>query len=403
MNYQQTLDWLFQQLPMYQRQGRSAYKADLSNTIKLDDHLGNPHKKFKSIHVAGTNGKGSTCHMLASILQEAGFKVGLYTSPHLKDFRERIKINGKMCPQEFVVDFVETHKGFIEGNRFSFFELTVGMAYAYFAQEKVDVAVIEVGMGGRLDSTNIITPVISVITSIDRDHVAILGNTLTKIAGEKAGIIKENIPVVVGERRGHLRVRFRESALSRNAPLHLVDHRESPPDTDLKGIYQRDNARTARKTIEVIKEVFQVDEASIHRGFQNVAKNTGLKGRFQKLSSNPTIIADTAHNPAGIKLVFKQVSSLNYDKLFLVVGVVNDKEVSEIAPLLPKTATYFIARPDVPRGMPVEEFSTHLSNAGIQSTSFKSIPEALEAARNASSPKDLILVTGSTFVVAEVV
>ncbi len=403
MDYPQTLEWLFQQLPMYQRSGRSAYKADLSNTQKLDSHLGQPHLNFKSIHVAGTNGKGSTCHMLASVLQEAGYKVGLYTSPHLKDFRERIRVNGKPCDKEFVVGFVQQQKAFLEANSLSFFELTVGMAFTYFAQQKVDIAVIEVGLGGRLDSTNIITPIISVITSIDRDHVAVLGNTLTAIAGEKAGIIKQGIPIVVGERRGFLRSRFRESAQNKHAPFHLVDHRVKTPATDLLGNYQRDNSRTALKTLQIIASKFPVKKQHIENGLLNVAKNTGLKGRFQRLGAKPTIIADTAHNPAGLKAVFQQVAGMDYEELRIILGVVNDKDIATLVSLLPENATYFISSPDVPRGMPTDELAAHLNNAGIDNKKFASISAALDAARKESNSNDLILVTGSTFVVAEVV
>lgn len=279
LNYIETLEWLFSQLPMYQRAGKVAYKADLQNTIDLDNHLGNPHNSYKTIHIAGTNGKGSTSHMIASILQEAGYKVGLYTSPHLKDFRERIRINGEMCSEQFVIQFVDDHKDFFENHRLSFFEMTVGMAFQYFKEEKVDIAVIETGLGGRLDSTNIITPIITAITNIDKDHTAILGNTFTQIALEKAGIIKENVPIVIGEQRGFLKSRFRESAQNKSALIHFIDHRSKSLPTDLKGDYQKANSRLAIKVVELLhdKKHIEVTRKMIKIGLLQVAKTTGLQ------------------------------------------------------------------------------------------------------------------------------
>lgn len=405
MNYQQTLDWLFTQLPMYQRVGAVAYKANLDNTLKLDAHLKHPHHHFKTIHVAGTNGKGSTCHMLASILQEAGFKVGLYTSPHLKDFRERIKINGVMVPQEFVVNFVSENKSFFEKEALSFFEMTVGMAFSYFKQEQVDIAIIETGLGGRLDSTNIITPLVSVITTIDKDHMAFLGNTLGKIAMEKAGIIKENIPVVIGERRGWLRARFCESGTLKQAAVHLVDHRSKSLPTDLRGVYQKDNVRTVLKTLEVLKAAwyFDIDEAHIKNGLLNVVNNTGLRGRYETLQLNPKVVAETAHNTAGLKLLNAAIATEQFDKLHIILGMAADKDVDTIIQFLPKQATYYIAKPNVPRGMQASILSDKLKKNGFDSTAFESVMEALNYSKSVASKDDLIIVTGSIFVVAEVI
>ncbi len=405
MNYQQTLDWLFTQLPMYQRVGAVAYKANLDNTLKLDAHLKHPHHHFKTIHVAGTNGKGSTCHMLASILQEAGFRVGLYTSPHLKDFRERIKINGAMVPQDFVVSFVYENKAFFESNALSFFEMTVGMAFSYFKQEQVDIAIIETGLGGRLDSTNIITPLVSVITTIDKDHTAFLGNTLGKIAMEKAGIIKTSIPLVVGEKRGWLRSRFRESAISKNASFHAVDHRATALPTDLKGIYQKDNVRTVLKTLEVLKADghFDIDEAHIKNGLLNVIKNTGLRGRYETLQLQPKVVAETAHNPAGLKLLNASIATEQFDKLHIVLGMAADKDLDTIIQFLPKQATYYVAKPNVQRGMQVSILSDKLKKNGFDCIVFESVMEALNYSKSVASKDDLIIVTGSIFVVAEVI
>ncbi|MGB3590810.1 MAG: folylpolyglutamate synthase/dihydrofolate synthase family protein [Nonlabens sp.] len=405
MNYEQTLEWLFTQLPMYQRNGKSAYKSDLSNITRLDAHLGHPHRNYPTIHVAGTNGKGSTCHMIASVLQEAGFKVGLYTSPHLKDFRERIRVNGELCDRDFVQEFVYVNKSFFEQQQLSFFEMTVGMAFQYFKREQVDIAVIETGLGGRLDSTNIITPMISVITSIDRDHTSILGNTLTAIASEKAGIIKHHIPVVVGERRGFLRSRFRESAMLKNAVYYEVDHRISSLNTDLLGDYQKDNSRIAASVVKVLNNSgqFYIDPMHLATGLQNVVRNTGLRGRYDILSTRPTIVADTAHNPAGLFEVFKQVTSQEYGRLHVVLGMVNDKEVSKIIALLPKEAMYYLAKPDIPRGMPVELLSSLINAAGLEYTSYPMVSDAFVNAEKSAAKADFILVTGSTFVVAEVI
>ncbi len=404
-NYPQTLEWLFSQLPMYQRTGTSAYKADLHNTITLDNYLGNPHKFYKTIHVAGTNGKGSTCHLIASALQEAGYKVGLYTSPHLKDFRERIKINGKMCEKEFVVDFVEQHKDFFSKEQLSFFEMTVGMAFQYFKEQQVDIAVIETGLGGRLDSTNIIKPIITAITNIDKDHTAILGNTFVKIATEKAGIIKEHTPIVIGEQKGFLKSRFQENAAKKNAFIHFIDHRSKSIPTDLKGTYQKANTRLAKKVLEIVVErnKISVTPENINNGFLNVVKNTGLRGRYEIVKLEPKTILDTAHNVAGISQLFKQILKEPYERLHIVMGMVNDKDVSKVLKLLPKNASYYLARPDIPRGMPVVQLSAYFKQHNLQHTTFETVNQAFESAAKQAHKDDLVLATGSTFVIAEII
>ncbi|PZX41020.1 dihydrofolate synthase/folylpolyglutamate synthase [Nonlabens dokdonensis] len=404
-NYPQTLEWLFSQLPMYQRTGKSAYKADLQNTIDLDNHLGNPHMSYKTIHVAGTNGKGSTCHLIASALQEAGYKVGLYTSPHLKDFRERIKVNGEMCEKTFVVDFVKQHKEFFLNHQLSFFEMTLGMAFQYFKEQKVDIAVIETGLGGRLDSTNIIQPMITAITNIAKDHTAILGNTFTKIATEKAGIIKERTPIVIGEQKGFLKSRFRESAGNKNALIHLIDHRSKSLPTDLKGTYQKANTRLAQKVLHLLRESNEITITSkeIASGFLNVVRNTGLRGRYEVINEKPKTILDTAHNVAGITQLLKQVLKEPYENLHVVMGMVSDKDVNKVLQLLSKQATYYLARPDIPRGMPVKELSNYFTQNKLTNKTFKTVNQAFDGACLQATKNDLILVTGSTFVVAEII
>ncbi len=405
MNYQQTLQWLFSQLPMYQRVGKMAYKANLDNTILLDNYLENPHQSFQSIHVAGTNGKGSTCHMIASVLQEAGYKVGLYTSPHLKDFRERVRINGEMVSQQFIVDFIKNHKSFFELHQLSFFEMTVGMAFQYFKSEDVDVAIIETGLGGRLDSTNIITPLVSVITSIDKDHVSILGNTLLKIAFEKAGIIKKNVPVVVGERRSSLRNSFREKAILKTANYHQVNHRLKALPSDLRGSYQQDNIRTACTVLKVLKanKCFNFSQQQLETGLLNVVNNTGLRGRYEQLQVNPRVVAETAHNPSGIKTLIKQLEKENFKQLHFVLGMVTDKDVNEVLNLLPVNAFYHISKPDVPRGMKTEVLSSFFDKKKLNYKKYSSISIALDRAKKLAHKDDLIVVTGSIFVVAEVI
>ncbi|MBF4984467.1 bifunctional folylpolyglutamate synthase/dihydrofolate synthase [Nonlabens mediterrranea] len=405
MDYSQSLEWLFKQLPMYQRVGKAAYKANLDNTVLLDNHLGNPHLSFATIHVAGTNGKGSTCHMMASVLQEAGYKVGLYTSPHLKDFRERIRINGVMVPKDYVVDFVNKHKLFFESNQLSFFEMTVGMAFQYFKDSNIDIAIIETGLGGRLDSTNIITPLVSVITNIDKDHVAMLGNTLVKIAGEKAGIIKNDVPVVIGERRASLRSLFRESAISKNAIYHQVNHRLKPLETDLKGAYQKDNVRVACEALSVLNQTrdYKILQRHLNSGLLNVVSNTGLRGRYELLQVQPRVIADTAHNKAGIKTLVKQLKLEKFNKLHIVMGMVSDKDVDQVLSLMPKKAFYYIARPNVIRGMEIDVLSGFFKKHQLNYKKFNSVSDALDKAKSLAHSDDLIVVTGSVFVVAEII
>lgn len=406
INYQQTLDWLFAQLPMYQRMGGIAYKKDLSNTILLANHLGNPQNKFKSIHVAGTNGKGSVSHMLASVLQESGYKVGLYTSPHLKDFRERIKINGKMIPKSEVTRFIKRHKPFFETHSLSFFEMTVGLAFDYFGREQIDVAVIEVGMGGRLDSTNIITPEISVITNIGIDHTAFLGNTLSAIAKEKAGIIKENVSVVIGETVPETKIVFEEIAREKNAKITFAEALTFPNiETDLKGSYQVKNKQTALATLQILNQqnTFQISEETIKTGLEKVVSNTHLMGRWQVLQTEPKVICDTAHNKEGLAYVLKQLSEEKRNDLHIVLGFVSDKNLDEVLVMFPKAATYYFCRPAIPRGLDVTILKEKAIEIGLKGRAFKSVQEAYDTALKNSKREDLVFVGGSTFVVSEII
>ncbi|HSD13134.1 MAG TPA: folylpolyglutamate synthase/dihydrofolate synthase family protein [Flavobacterium sp.] len=404
MTYQETLDWMFAQLPMFQQQGASAYKKDLTNTILLSAHLGNPEKQLRCIHVAGTNGKGSTSSMIASVLQEAGYKVGLYTSPHLKDFRERIKINGNEISQEFVVDFITDNKPFFEANQLSFFEMTVGLAFDYFVKEKVDVAVIEVGMGGRLDSTNIITPLVSVITNIGFDHTQFLGDTLEAIAGEKAGIIKPNVPVVIGEYTDETKPVFLAKAEACGSDIYFASDliQEDYP-CGLLGDYQFHNKKTVVETITVLKEHFTVSEENLKNGLLNVVQNTGLLGRWQQLKSNPKVICDTAHNSHGLKIVLNQIAKEKFEKLFFVLGVVNDKDLDSILPLFPKNANYFFCKPNIFRGLDAGELQEKAAEFGLKGKVCNSVSEAYKEVLLQAGINDFIFIGGSTFVVAEIV
>ncbi|MEO8932766.1 MAG: folylpolyglutamate synthase/dihydrofolate synthase family protein [Xanthomarina sp.] len=405
MTYQDTMNWMFSQLPMYQRQGKSAYKANLNNTLLLAEHLNNPQHQFKSIHVAGTNGKGSTSHMLASILQEAGYKVGLFTSPHLKDFRERIKINGSLISKKEVMGFIKRNKAFLESESLSFFEMTSGLAFEYFATQKVDMAIVEVGLGGRLDSTNIIIPEISVITNIGFDHTQFLGTTLEAIGFEKAGIIKPNTPVVIGETQKETSDVFKEVAKKNHAAIYFADtliHDVYP--SDLKGSYQQKNIKTVLQAIHLIKQKnFHISEKQIKKGLLQVVKNTGLQGRWQILQEQPKIICDTAHNREGLNYVVKQLEEETYTCLHIVFGVVNDKDLSTILDVLPKKATYYFCKPDVPRGMDENILKHEFKAAGFKGKSYLSVNEALIAAKKNALAQDLIYVGGSTFVVAEII
>ena len=389
---------------MYQRIGAAAYKVDVSNTLKLMAHLKEPQSSFKSVHVAGTNGKGSTSHMLASVLQDAGYKVGLYTSPHLKDFRERIRLNGKMIPEQKVVDFVENHRSFFEENQLSFFEMTVGLAFDYFKNEKVDIAIIEVGLGGRLDSTNVINPEVSVITNIGLDHTQFLGTTLAEIASEKAGIIKSKIPVVIGEAKPETTAVFIDKARKEKSPILFVEEEELPEfKTDLLGNYQIKNYKTAYATLGVLKQKgWGISNKNIENGFLNVAKNTGLQGRWQLLNKSPKVICDTAHNIEGLSLVLNQLKKEDFDQMHIVLGVVADKNLDAILPLFPKNAIYYFCKPAVIRGLAEAKLQQKARAYELIGASYVSVSEAYKSAMTAAKAKDLIFIGGSTFVVAEI-
>ncbi len=431
MNYKETTAWLFSSLPMYQRVGRAAYKADLQTTIELLNALGNPQERFRAIHIAGTNGKGSVAHLLASILQEAGFKTGLYTSPHLKDFRERMKINGEWISPEKVVDFVQENLEVFERLKPSFFEMTVAMAYCFFADAGVDFAVLETGMGGRLDSTNICHPLVTVITNIGNDHQQFLGETPESIAREKAGIVKQGIPLVVGRKQAGVEEVFTQAAASTKAPLVFADeHFElrtistSDKTTKLFDVwyndnlfleqmvspfmadYQAENIATALQTAMVLRgpagEV-GLSEEDLRNGLQNVTDNTGLQGRWQTLSTNPLTICDIAHNPEGIQAVVHQLARTDFAHLHFVFGMVNDKKPDEILYLLPKHATYYFCKPDIPRGLDAEELKQAAFKAGLRGEAYGTVTHAFQSAINDAGVNDLVFVGGSTFVVAEVV
>lgn len=405
MTYQETVKWMFEQLPMYQHQGASAYKKDLTNTILLANYLNNPEKKLKFIHVAGTNGKGSTSHMLASIFQEAGYKTGLYTSPHLKDYRERIKINGKEIPEEFVCQFISQHKSFFEVNALSFFEMTVGLAFDYFEKENVAIAIIEVGMGGRLDSTNIITPLLSVITNIGLDHTQFLGNTLQQIATEKAGIIKQNIPIVIGEYTNDTKKVFIKSATENNSEIYFASELiDIDYPSSLIGDYQKHNKKTVAQSIKVLQDkyAYNISEKNVKDGFLNVIKNTGLQGRWQELSDKPKTICDTAHNKNGLEIVLQQIKKSKYNRLFIILGVVNDKDLDEILPLFPKNAKYFFCKPNIPRGLDAAILKRKAEENGLKGRIYNSVSIAYKKALEEAREEDFIYIGGSTFVVAEI-
>lgn len=423
MNYQETLNWLFSQLPMYQREGQAAYKANLDNTLALDEYFKHPHTHFKTIHVAGTNGKGSVSHMLASILQEAGYKTGLYTSPHLKDFRERIKINGKMIDEQYVIDFVEDNKELFARIHPSFFEMTVAMAFKYFADQQVDIAVIEVGLGGRLDSTNIITPLVSVITNISFDHMALLGDSLEKIAGEKAGIIKPGIPAIVGVRDKEYDFIFEKKAASANSPLSFASEHwkvEKDPEgcyhlkrssgeifdklfCELQGDYQRKNIPTVVESIPPLRSAgLLITEEQVRAGIARVITNTGLNGRWQTLSQCPLTICDTGHNIDGITEIVQQLKKCQYEHLHFVIGMVNDKDVDHVLRILPKDAIYYFTKASIPRAMNENILAEKAHTVNLQGNCYPTVAAAYEAARQNATTKDMIYIGGSTFVVAEV-
>ena len=404
MNYQETLSWMFNRLPMFQTQGKTALNNKLDNILVFTSVLGNPQTKFKSLHIAGTNGKGSSSSMLASILQEAGYKVGLYTSPHLKDFRERIKINGKEIPEDYVVSFIAKNKPFLEEYHLSFFEMTVGMAFSYFENEKVDIAVIEVGLGGRFDSTNIITPEVSLITNISKDHTDILGDTLPKIAFEKAGIIKRNVPVVISEYQEETAPVFTAKAKEMNAPIIFANHIETSLTTDLQGAYQEKNIKGVIAVTELlIHQGWDITPENIAQGLLHVVHNTNLKGRWQTLGSYPTIVCDTGHNVGGLTYVMEQLKKQTYTHLHIVVGFVKEKDVNSVLELFPKEATYYFCSPAIARGLNVDTLKEIATAKGLQGERYSSVAEALNAAKAQALPTDFIFVGGSTFVVAEVV
>jgi dihydrofolate synthase/folylpolyglutamate synthase len=404
MTYKETLDWLFNQLPMFQNIGASAYKKDLTNTLLLVEHLNHPERNFKTIHVAGTNGKGSTSSMIASVFMEAGYKVGLYTSPHLKDFRERITINGKMISKDYVHKFVTTHKSFFENTQLSFFEMTVGLAFEYFSDKKVDIAIIEVGMGGRLDSTNIITPLLSVITNIGKDHTQFLGDTLEKIAFEKAGIIKLDIPVVIGEYTSETQPLFIEVAKQNHSEIYFAQD-EIHPDypCGLLGDYQLKNKKTVIETFRNLKSDFIISEENIKNGILNVVKNTNLQGRWQVLQENPKVICDTAHNAHGLEIVMNQLKKEKFNQLHIVLGVVNDKDLDSVLPLFPKNAIYYFCKPKIERGLEAKFLKEKAVSYNLKGNTYNSVSIAYKNALANCTAKDLIYIGGSTFVVAEII
>ncbi|MEA3505454.1 MAG: folylpolyglutamate synthase/dihydrofolate synthase family protein [Bacteroidota bacterium] len=427
MNYEETLKYMFSQLPMFQRIGRPAFKPDLGNSWKLMDLLDKPQNRFKTIHIAGTNGKGSTAHFITSVLQEHGYKVGLYTSPHLKDFRERIRINGEMVSKEYVIRFMENYKQRFSDIGLSFFEMTVGMAFKYFADEKVDIAVIETGMGGRLDSTNVITPLLSVITNISFDHTQFLGETLSKIAFEKAGIIKTDIPVIVGEKHPDTNSVFEKQCAKENSKLiyatDSISYSKSSKDkhflciedisinnkksfdkisSPLTGNYQKKNIVTALASLEELKEILSLKKEKIESGFKNIIKNTQITGRWQVLNEIPLTICDTGHNLDGIQYIINQIDEIEYKTLHFVLGMVNDKNIDTILNLLPKDATYYFCKADIPRGLEVKKLIEQAQQFGLKGSAYPSIKEAFETAKQNADNKDLVFVGGSTFTVAEV-
>ncbi|WP_215226098.1 bifunctional folylpolyglutamate synthase/dihydrofolate synthase [Echinicola shivajiensis] len=427
MNYQETLDYLFNALPMFQRIGAAAFKKDLSNTIQLCEHLGNPQNKFKSIHVAGTNGKGSSSHAIAAVLQEAGYKVGLYTSPHLKSFTERIKINGKEIPADKVIEFVAEYKGYLDELKPSFFEMTVGMAFKHFADERVDYAVVEVGMGGRLDSTNVLRPELCLITNIGLDHTQFLGNTLEEIAVEKAGIIKSKTPVVISQSQVETKPVFSEIASERSAPIYFADenylvlfkglssdgllsdyqvfknNEESCVSIDLLGKYQAKNLAGVLMSIDLLRgKDLKIEERHILKGLAHASKVTGLKGRFQKLQEAPLVYCDTGHNVDGIRMITAQIQEMDFRKLHMILGMVNDKDLGEVLKLLPKDAEYTFCQANIPRALEAEQLKEQAEKQGLMGRVIKDVNEALTQAIKKADKKDLIFVGGSTFVVAEI-
>ncbi len=434
MNYTQTLDYLYRQLPMFQRVGQTAFKKDLTNITTLCEHLGNPHQQFESIHIAGTNGKGSTAHILSAILQRNQLKVGLYTSPHYKHFRERIKINGRYLPKQWLVDFVAKHHQILQQIKPSFFEITVAMAFQYFAEQKVTIAIIETGLGGRLDSTNIITPLQSVITNISYDHQQFLGDTLEAIAGEKAGIIKSNVPVIIGENQPDIQHVFVNKAKAENSPIYFAhevcevkevnhdlehtyyDIKVGKNDTfdnvkiNLRGPFQVKNVRTAFTALQILKSnhsikdtPFFINEENTKEGLANLKKWTNYKGRWQVIGQKPTIICDSAHNEGGLKIAFQALQEIPHQTLHIILGTVNDKDLEKVFPLFPQKAIYYFAKAKIPRGLDATQLRDRAAAFGLKGRSYSSVRNALNAAKRKAHTQDLIFVGGSIFVVAEVI
>lgn len=421
MNYKETIEYLFNCAPLFQQVGSSAYKEGLETTYLLDEHFGHPHRNYRTIHIGGTNGKGSTSHTVAAILQAAGYKVGLYTSPHLIDFRERIRVNGRPVDEQFVIDFVERERNFFEPLHPSFFELCTAMALLYFSQEKVDVAIIEVGLGGRLDCTNIITPDACAITNISLDHTQFLGTTLQQIAGEKAGIIKPSIPVVIGETTPETRDVFNEKASSVAATIHFAENENlllsaqihgdgflyntieyGNIEGELGGEYQIKNTNTILSLLKILREQgYNIAAEHVRKGFSNVTSLTGLMGRWQRLGTNPTVICDAGHNVGGIKYIVEQLSRQKYETLRIVFGMVNDKDINSVLSMMPKNATYYFTQATVKRALPSESLAEQASVYYLKGKCYPGVPEALEAAKREASPNDLIFVGGSCFVVAD--
>lgn len=400
MNYQETLEYLYVKTPAFQQKGETAYKPGLANVMELDDFYGNPHKRFKTIHIAGTNGKGSVSHTLAAILQSAGYKVGLYTSPHLKDFSERIRINGKPISEQYVIDFVREAEEIIDRLNPSFFEITTLMAFTYFAHENVDIAVIETGLGGRLDSTNIISPILSVVTNVSFDHVNLLGDTLEKIAFEKAGIIKKGIPAVVGEMPLGLRPIFTEKT---EKVVFAEDTAYSDYEFELKGYCQEKNKKTILCAVELLRNELNIKEENIAEGLKNVVELTSLMGRWQKLSSSPLIIADTGHNVAGMQYIVSQIADIKAENKRMVIGMVGDKDITSMLKLLPKDAIYYFCNAQIPRALPAEELKRKASEFGLKGNAYPSVSDALDSAKHDASTNDFIFVGGSNFTVAEII
>jgi dihydrofolate synthase/folylpolyglutamate synthase len=399
--YQDTLDWMFTKLPMYQKVGGSAYRPGLERILAMDAHLDQPHRTFKSIHVAGTNGKGSTSHILASVLQSAGYKVGLYTSPHLLDFRERIKVNGQLITEKKVIQFIERHAAYFESEQISFFEMTVGMAFDHFRESQVDYAIVEVGLGGRLDATNIIMPILSVITNIGLDHTEFLGTTRTQIAKEKAGIIKSGTPVVVGQKDEETQKVFEEIALQQSSKLTFVKVQDQDWETDLKGVYQVQNIQTVLTALACLNDP-KINLHTIKQGFKNVISNTGLLGRWQIIADSPQLILDVGHNKEGLSFLVTELQKLEFDHLHLIMGFVKGKKVVDLISLFPSEASFYLSSPKIDRAIPLSTLKAELTESSKNIDFFPAVIDALNKARSSANTNDLILVCGSTFVVAEV-